>query len=59
MLAAGFETAIPVGERTQTQALDRAATGISHGIFFFLKQEWLEGNMKAYRSEPYTKMCVT
>jgi hypothetical protein len=28
MPAAGFETAIPASERLQTQALDRAATGI-------------------------------
>jgi hypothetical protein len=27
MLTAGFETAIPVSERPQTYALDRAATG--------------------------------
>jgi hypothetical protein len=28
MPPAGFETAIPVSERPQTHALDRAATGI-------------------------------
>jgi len=28
MPPAGFESAIPVSERTQTHALDRAATGI-------------------------------
>jgi hypothetical protein len=28
MPSAGFETAIPAGDRSQTHALDRSATGI-------------------------------
>jgi hypothetical protein len=32
MLPAEFEPAIPVSERTQTQALDRVATGIGLGL---------------------------
>jgi hypothetical protein len=37
MPAAGFESAIPAGERQQNHALDRAATGM--GIFF-IKQHY-------------------
>jgi hypothetical protein len=32
MKPAGFETAIPANERSQTHALDRAATGIGHYV---------------------------
>jgi hypothetical protein len=34
MPSAGFEPVIPSGERPQTQALDRAATGIGDIIDF-------------------------
>ena len=32
MTPAGFEPAIPVGERPRTYALDRSATGMGSGI---------------------------
>ena len=37
MPVAGFEPAIPVGDRPQTHTLDRSATGIGTALFFSLK----------------------
>ena len=37
MLPAGFEPAIPAGERPQTHALDRAATGIDLHFYYYLQ----------------------
>jgi len=38
MAPAGFQPAIPAGERPQTHFLDRAATGIAANINKFSKQ---------------------
>ena len=36
MPPAGFENTVPSSERSQTQALDRAATGIGSYIYLYL-----------------------
>jgi hypothetical protein len=35
MLPVGFEPTIPANERPQTQALDRAATGIGNDYYYY------------------------
>ena len=42
MPPAGFEPTIPVSERPQTYALDRAATGTDKVIFSFIKSRFNE-----------------
>jgi hypothetical protein len=37
MPSAGFEPATPAGERPQTHALERAATGIDSHLYYYLK----------------------
>ena len=37
MAPAGFEPAIPAGDRPYTRALDRSATGTGSFIYYFMK----------------------
>jgi hypothetical protein len=53
MPPAGFEAAIPAGDRPQTLALDRSATGIGERINTGIKSFW---KVMKFR---YLKMTVT
>jgi hypothetical protein len=52
MHPAGFETAIPASERLQTNALDRAASGIGDNklktIFWLMLKDGLTGYMRLF-----------
>ena len=54
MIPSELEPAIPVGERTQTHILDRAATGIgaSHNL------EYMSWSPKKYRQHEEHGQCL-